>query len=85
MLPGGSLRNSEFVKVSRHMSTIVIEPNVFYTLDEVAQLPGLIPARQQSIVIQGKPVPLWDTSRMLLLVVALLAAEWALRKRFKLL
>ena len=57
----------------------------YFSVDEVAQLPGLIPARQQSIVIQGKPVPLWDTSRMLLLVVALLAAEWALRKRFKLL
>ncbi len=57
----------------------------YFSIDQVAELPGLIPARQQSIVIQGKPVPLWDTSRMLLLVVALLAAEWALRKRFKLL
>ena len=54
MLPGGSLRNSEFVKVSRRMSTIAIEPNVFYTLDEVAQLLRVSRAAAVRLIKSGR-------------------------------
>jgi hypothetical protein len=57
----------------------------YFSLVDVAGLAANVPDRQQMITVQGKPVPLWDTSRLLLLVVGLLVVEWALRKRWKLL
>jgi hypothetical protein len=57
----------------------------YFSLADVAGLAARVPDRQQTIIVQGKPVPLWDTSRLLLLVVGLLVLEWALRKRWKLL
>jgi hypothetical protein len=57
----------------------------YFSLADVAGLAARVPDRQQTIVVQGKPVPLWDTSRLLLLVVGLLVIEWALRKKWKLL
>ena len=35
--------------------------------------------------VESKPIPLWDTSRVLLLLAGLLTLEWAVRKRFRLL
>jgi hypothetical protein len=57
----------------------------YFGLEEVSGLADSIPDKQQTLLVQGKPIPLWDTSRVLLLVVILLTLEWALRKRFKLL
>lgn len=56
----------------------------YFELSSLGQLPSAIPNRQQTISIQGKPISLWDTSRMLLVIVGVLVAEWALRKRWKL-
>lgn len=56
----------------------------YFVPGSIGELAAAIPDRQQTISIQGKPIPLWDTSRMLLIIVSLLVVEWALRKRWKL-
>ncbi|MDZ4687833.1 MAG: hypothetical protein SH850_22400 [Planctomycetaceae bacterium] len=57
----------------------------YFTAADSAALPAAVPDRQQTLIVQGKPQPLWDTSRWLLLIVGLLTVEWALRKQSKLL
>jgi hypothetical protein len=56
----------------------------YFGLSELKDLPSSIPDRRATTVVHGSPVPLWDTSRVLLLIVILLTAEWALRKKFRL-
>ena len=56
----------------------------YFELDQLDALIAAIPDVRRTIDIRGTPVPLWDTRRMLLLLVGLLCAEWAIRKRFKL-
>ena len=53
-------------------------------LDRLEDLPRRIPDRHESLVIRGKPIELWDTWRVLLLLAALLGIEWAIRKRYHL-
>lgn len=57
----------------------------YFEIDELDAVKDSIPDRRETIVVPGKPIELWDTSRLLLLLVALLTLEWALRKYFKLL
>lgn len=57
----------------------------YFELDELDQLAAAIPDRTQNLDLQSKPIPLWDTNRILLLLVGLLSLEWAMRKWFKLL
>ncbi len=57
----------------------------YFDVDQLDQLPAAVPDRRRTLDVQSKPIPLWDTSRVLLLLVGLLTVEWALRKRFKLL
>jgi hypothetical protein len=52
--------------------------------DQVASIATAIPDRQETTVVQGRPITLWDNNRMLALFVLLLTVEWALRKRFRL-
>ena len=49
--------------------------------DKVAEW---LPDRHETIVVREPPRNLWDTWRLLVLVVALLTVEWAVRKRFRL-
>lgn len=56
----------------------------YFELDQLDALIAAIPDVRRTIDIRGTPVPLWDTRRMLLLLVGLLCTEWAIRKRFKL-
>jgi len=56
----------------------------YFELNTLNEIAAAIPNRQQTISLQGKPIPLWDTNRLLLIIVALLATEWALRKRWRL-
>ena len=57
----------------------------FFEIDEYADIPGALPRRQETVIVPGRPVELWDTDRLLLVLVGLLGAEWAVRKRFWLL
>lgn len=56
----------------------------YFDVNEAAALLEAVPDRTRKLEIQSSPKPLWDTQRMLILFVALLALEWILRKRFKL-
>ena len=51
--------------------------------DQADTLGDLVPDRVRTLEVQSPPVPLWNTWRVLVLLLALLAAEWILRKRFK--
>ena len=50
------------------------------TLDQLEQLPKLLPDRTESTVVPGAVQPLWDNAWMLIAIVILLGAEWLLRK-----
>ncbi|MGK0189673.1 MAG: hypothetical protein ACI9R3_005490 [Verrucomicrobiales bacterium] len=56
----------------------------YFDVNEAAALLDAVPDRTRKLEIQSTPKPLWDTQRMLILFVSLLALEWILRKRFKL-
>ncbi len=53
----------------------------FVPLDELPNVYQNMPDRKKTTIVHGRPVPLWDTNRMLVLIVVLLSLEWALRKR----
>ncbi len=57
----------------------------YFDIDQIAKLPAAVPNLQQTVVYREKPVELWDTATLLLIIAGLLTLEWALRKRFKLL
>ena len=57
----------------------------YFDLDQLDQLAAAVPDKSETIEVRGKPDPLWDVRGMLVALVGLLAAEWAIRKRFKLL
>lgn len=56
----------------------------YVPLDKMDTIVADIPDRRETTVVQGRPIALWDTNRTLALFVLLLTAEWALRKRFRL-
>ena len=53
-------------------------------LDQVEQLAEYLPNRRESVVVLGKPQPLWDNGTVLSLLVMLLGIEWILRKKARL-
>ena len=57
----------------------------YFEIDELEQLAAAVPDKTETIEVRGKPDPLWDVRGMLVALVGLLGAEWAIRKRFKLL
>jgi hypothetical protein len=57
----------------------------YFDLDQVGALAAAVPDKSETIEVRGKPDPLWDVRGMLVALVGLLAAEWAIRKRYKLL
>ncbi len=56
----------------------------FYSLEDVDRLPLEIPRGTPVPLETDDPIPLWNRWELLSLFVFLLAAEWLLRKRFKL-
>ncbi len=57
----------------------------YFELDQLDQLLNAIPDRIRRLETPSAPIPIWDTFNVFLLLGALLTAEWALRKRFKML
>jgi len=56
----------------------------FYTLDDVDKLVSEIPRGTPVPLETDEPIPLWNRWELLTLLTGLLAAEWLMRKRFKL-
>jgi uncharacterized membrane protein len=57
----------------------------YFSVNQLDELASRIPDSRQSVVMPGKPAPLWDNNRVLILLVVLLGIEWVLRKRNRLL
>ncbi len=57
----------------------------YFDIDQTAGLAAALPDRIRRLEMRSQPIPIWDTNRVLILIVVLLTIEWALRKRFKLL
>lgn len=57
----------------------------YYDVQEAAAIADAIPDRHESTTIRSRPTPLWDDGWVLALLVGLLAAEWTMRKAFRLL
>jgi hypothetical protein len=62
-----------------------VSNGAYFDIDEIQKLPARIPAKTKESEYRSKPRLLWDTNRMLILLMVLLTGEWALRKGFKLL
>ena len=56
----------------------------YYGLGEASQIAADVPDRRETVVVREKPRNLWDTNRLLGLLVLLLTVEWAVRKRYRL-
>ncbi len=57
----------------------------YLEIDQLDQAANHIPDRIRSTERPEKPLLLWDTNRLLLLLVLVLSVEWGMRKGFKLL
>lgn len=55
-----------------------------FSIDELEKIPPLLDDRTETSVFSGSPSALWDRGWVILAVVALLGAEWLLRKLFAL-
>ncbi len=55
----------------------------YIPLERAGELPALIPALRETIVVSGNPVPLWDSPIVVILLVIVLGIEWWVRKRSK--
>lgn len=56
----------------------------YVDVNEMSAIAGLITRQPEVRVRPGKPIELWDTNRLLILLVVLLTIEWAFRKKYKL-
>ena len=56
----------------------------YFEMSDADQIADAIPDRRETLTVREKPRNLWDTSHLLILLVALLTLEWALRKRHRL-
>lgn len=56
----------------------------YFEVDQWREIPAAVPDRSQTIVVARKPIELWATDRLLIVLVFLLTIEWACRKKFKL-
>jgi len=54
-------------------------------VSQLDTIPTAITREPVTLIVPSKPIELWSTDRLMLLLVALLATEWALRKRYRLL
>jgi len=57
----------------------------YLDIDELEQMPSLIPRRTTSLILTGQPTVLWDRWWTLAVLVILLGVEWLVRKRSHLL
>ena len=63
------------------MQNIASRPENFLAIHEIDRLADLVPVDRKTAV-REVPWELWDSNLMLLLIVVLLAVEWALRKKY---
>lgn len=61
--------------VAAQTSGVVLKPQ------EVARVPEQVPSLSQKLTVAGAPILLWDRWETIALVVTLLAIEWTIRKR----
>lgn len=54
-------------------------------INQLASLPAMIPDRRLTQAIPARPITLWDTWLVMLILVALLTVEWAVRRAVKML
>jgi hypothetical protein len=57
----------------------------YLNIDELSQLPNLIPSKTTTLVVTGQPVTLWDRWWTFALLAGLLTTEWTLRKKARML
>ena len=57
----------------------------YLDVDELDQMPSLIPSKTTSLILTGQPTLLWDRWWTLAALVILLGTEWLVRKRSHLL
>jgi len=52
----------------------------YFEVDEVGELPELVPDLHAEIPIRSRPTTLWDNGWTLALLLVLLSIEWGVRK-----
>ncbi|MFQ5589668.1 MAG: hypothetical protein ACE5HE_00765 [Phycisphaerae bacterium] len=57
----------------------------YFEVDEMSELPALIPDLHEETSIRSRPTPLWDNWLALVILLSLLGVEWCMRKWSRLL
>lgn len=57
----------------------------YFDVNQLGELAAAVPDKTQVVEVRSKPIPLWDVSGLLVVLVGLLGVEWFVRKRCKLL
>ncbi len=52
----------------------------YFEIDELNEIPGLIPDRHEEVSVRSRPTSLWDNGWTLTLLIGLLSVEWFCRK-----
>lgn len=52
----------------------------YFEVDEVSEIPSLIPDLHAEIPVRSRPTTIWDNGWVLAALIVLLSAEWAIRK-----
>jgi len=52
----------------------------YFEVDRAGDLPGIIPDLHEEVPVRSRPTALWDRASVLVLLISLLALEWAGRK-----
>ncbi len=52
----------------------------YFEVDEIDEIPGLIPDRHEEVSVRSRPTSLWDNGWSLMLLIGLLSIEWFCRK-----
>ncbi len=56
----------------------------YFEINQIDDVLAAVPKRGKKIPEPGRPIELWDTNRLLVILLVLLVIEWAFRKRYKL-
>ncbi len=82
-LPNRELRDRKIARTDLELAAKISQGS-FFMFADAEDVPAAIPRRQAVRLTQSRPIPLWNRGELLVLLILLLAGEWVLRKRSRL-
>lgn len=82
-LPNRELRDRKIARTDLELAAKISQGS-FVMFADADAVPASIPRRPAVRLTQSRPIPLWNRGELLTLLILLLAGEWVLRKRSRL-